>query len=107
MVKRALATALAAVIGSAVGYAVHQAIGPSDVAADEQPATPEIMLAAPLTNAAVAFVAGALTGRRAPLSAFVVGVVISALFGTDLDRMLPIGGQSPSANSTNSLHNSA
>ena len=42
-------------------------------------------MAAPLTNAAVAFVAGILTGRRAPFTAFVVGAVISALFGTELD----------------------
>ncbi len=106
MLKRALITALAAVVGSAVGFAVHQAIG-ADEAPGEEPAAPEITVAAPLTNAAVAFVVGILTGRRAPFTAFVVAAVISALFGTGLDRMLPIGSQSPSASSTNSLHSSA
>ncbi len=106
MLKRALITALAAVVGSAVGFAVHQAIGADEVPGEE-PAAPEITVAAPLTNAAVAFVVGILTGRRAPFTAFVVAAVISALFGTGLDRMLPIGSQSPSASSTNSLHSSA
>ena len=106
MLKRALVTALAGVVGSAVGFAVHQAIGADDVPGEE-PAGPEITMAAPLTNAAVAFVAGILTGRRAPFTAFVVGAVISALFGTELDRMLPIGSQSRSASATNSLHSSA
>ncbi len=107
MLKRALVTALAAVVGSAVGFAVHQAIAPSDVAAGEEPAGSELIVAAPLTNAAVAFVAGIVTGRRAPFTAFAVGGIISAVFGTGLDRMLPIGSQSPSASSTNSLHTSA
>jgi len=106
MLKRALITALAAVVGSAVGFAVHQAIDADD-APGEEPTGSDITVAAPLTNAAVAFVAGILTGRRAPFTAFVVAAVISALFGTNLDRMLPIGSQSPSASSTNSLHSSA
>ncbi|MCH8128466.1 MAG: hypothetical protein IIC70_01035 [Acidobacteria bacterium] len=106
MLKRALITALAAVVGSAVGFAVHQAID-ADQAQGEEPTASEITVAAPLTNAAVAFVAGTLTGRRAPFTAFVVAAVISAVFGTELDRMLPIGSQSRSASSTNSLHSSA
>jgi len=107
MLKRALVTALAAVVGSAVGFAVHQAIDPSDASAGEEPAGSELIVAAPLTNAAVAFVAAIFTGRRAPITAFAVGAVISAVFGTGLDRMLPIGSQSPSANTTNSLQSSA
>ena len=110
MLMRALLAAIAAVLGSAIGYGVHQAMGTSQPAADEASTAgvgdTDITIAAPLTNAGVAFVAGLLTGRRAPITAFIVGVTISAIFGTKLDAMLPIG-QSRSPSSTNSLHSSA
>jgi hypothetical protein len=109
-VKRAFLALLGAVVGSALGFALHQALDrhdpPGGDASSETAVAAEITVAAPLVNIAVAFLSGILTGRRGPIVAFVVGGVISAFLGTRLDRMLPLG-QSPSASVTSSLHSSA
>jgi hypothetical protein len=108
--KRAFLALLGAVVGSALGFALHQALDPQgpagDDASSEAVAASEFTVAAPPANIAVAFLAGILTGRRGPIVAFVVGGAISAFLGTRLDRMLPLG-QSPSASVTSSLHSSA
>ena len=96
MLKRLLGSLIGALLGSTLGFTAHQMIRGED--------SDDLTVGAPLSTTLLAFGAGLLTGRRAPVVAFVVGVVAGAALGTRLDG---IAASYRNPSSTNSLQSSA
>lgn len=75
-------------MGSVSGYVVHQLLVTRSASPDGAPAV-ELTIGAPFLNTVLATGAGLVGGRRARLSAFAVGFMLSAVAGTKIDAMLP------------------
>ena len=83
--RRIIKNLAGAMLGAGAGFVLYQLR--TAVNTDDENG-PQLIVAAPLTNAAVAAGVGVLAGRRGPLAAFVVGATISAFFGS-LDDSVP------------------
>ena len=77
-ILRAILPALA---GSTLGFVVHQLLAQRSAPERERRGT-ELIIASPISNAAIAIAAGAIAGRRA---AFLTGFALSAAAGSKLD----------------------
>ena len=84
--RRIIAILGGAVVGAAGGNALfqlrHGELAPSGEEAQE------MVIAAPFTVIAIAFVAGLLTRSRSGTKALITGLVVGAAVGTDLDEQI-------------------
>ncbi len=81
--KRLVVIVLAAMAGSTAGYVAKQL---NDRRSASEPAP--LVIGAPAVNAAIAAIAGLISGRRGRPVAFTVGFAISAIAGLSMQQAL-------------------